>query len=105
MPEIILKRNFYDEEAETLKSCFSPGVIGLIDDEVKHGRKKAIVVNSRKDMCSRQAFMYDEFKDSISISKIRNHFICKCLFWFVFFLFKLFKNVFFIKLILNQLVL
>ena len=41
------------------------------------GRKKAIVVNPRLDMCSRQVYMYEEFKDLVEINKIRDHFICK----------------------------
>ena len=35
--EIILKEEFYDEQAERLKNCFSPGVIALIDDNKKEG--------------------------------------------------------------------
>ena len=31
LTEIVLKRDFYDEEAERLKSCFSPGVIELVN--------------------------------------------------------------------------
>ena len=40
------------------------------------GRKKAIIANPRLDMCSRQVYMYDEFKDLVDIFKIRDHFIC-----------------------------
>ena len=35
--EIKLNANFYDEEAEKLKSCFSPGVIELVEDSQKDG--------------------------------------------------------------------
>lgn len=31
MPEIILKDEFYDDEAEKLQTCFSPGVIDLVE--------------------------------------------------------------------------
>jgi len=40
------------------------------------GRRKAIVSNPRLDLCSRQVFMHEEFKDQVEVSKIRNHFIC-----------------------------
>ena len=35
LTEIILKTDFYDEQAEKLQSCFTPGVIELIDDDKK----------------------------------------------------------------------
>jgi hypothetical protein len=76
LTEITLHGDFYDEQAERLKSCFSPGVIELIDDSKKDGRKKAVIANPRLDMTSRQVFMYDEFKDQVEIRKIRDHFIC-----------------------------
>ena len=73
-----MKTDFYDEQAEKLQSCFSPGVIDLVEDNKKiDGRKKAVVTNPRLDMCSRQVFMHDEFKDIVEINKIRDHFICK----------------------------
>lgn len=74
--EIKLNANFYDDEAEKLKSCFSPGVIELVEDPNKDGRKKAVVKNARLDMCSRQVFMHDEFKNLVELFKIRDHFIC-----------------------------
>lgn len=73
--EIKLNGNFYDDDAEKLKSCFSPGVIELVEDPNKDGRKKAVVKNPRLDMCSRQVFMHDEFKNLVELYKIRDHFI------------------------------
>ena len=35
--EIKLNGNFYDDDAEKLKSCFSPGVIELVEDPNKDG--------------------------------------------------------------------
>ncbi len=78
LTEIRLKQDFYDEQAERLQSCFSPGVINLVADET--ARKKAVVVNPRLDLCSRQVFMHDEFKDLVEVYKVRDHFICKCAF-------------------------
>ena len=37
LTEIVLKEDFYDEQAERLKSCFSPGVIKIVDDKKKEG--------------------------------------------------------------------
>jgi hypothetical protein len=100
--EIKLNGNFYDDDAEKLKSCFSPGVIELVEDPNKDGieiyinkkrsisnksiiilfkgRKKAVVKNARLDMCSRQVFMHDEFKNLVELYKIRDHFICRMIF-------------------------
>lgn len=74
LTEIRLKRDFYDEEAEKLQSCFTPGVIELVADEAS-GRRKAAVANPRLDLCSRQIFMHDEFKDQVEVFKVRDHFI------------------------------
>jgi len=76
LTEITLNSEFYDEQAEKLQSCFSPGVIELVEDSKKIGRKKAVVANPRLDLTSRQVFMYDEFKDQVEIRKLRDHFIC-----------------------------
>lgn len=76
LTEIRLKQDFYDEQAEKLQSCFSPGVIELVTDEAS-GRRKALVTNPRLDLCSRQIFMHDEFKDLVEVYKVRDHFICE----------------------------
>ena len=34
------------------------------------GRKKAIIGNPRLDMCSRQVFMYEDFKNLVEINKM-----------------------------------
>jgi hypothetical protein len=35
LTEVILKTDFYDEQAEKLQACFSPGVIELVEDNKK----------------------------------------------------------------------
>ncbi|CAF0854640.1 unnamed protein product [Brachionus calyciflorus] len=75
LTEIVLKTDFYDEQAEKLKSCFSPGVIKIVEDKKKEGRTKAVVDNPRLDTCSRQVYMFDEFKGLVEINKIRDHFL------------------------------
>jgi len=73
MPEIILKKPIYDEDAEKLQKCFTPGVIELERDH--QGRRCATVAKPRLDMCSREALRHPEFKDHIELNKIRDHFI------------------------------
>lgn len=58
------------ERAERLQSCFSPGVISLVGAE-----KKAVVSDARYDGCSRNIYRHDDLKDSVELSKIRDHFI------------------------------
>lgn len=73
LPEIRLTRELHDSEAVLLQTCFSPGVIGIDSDG------KAYVKDARYDTCSRNVFRYDEIKDSIVLSRVRDHFICKYL--------------------------
>ncbi|CAL1542561.1 unnamed protein product [Lymnaea stagnalis] len=73
LPEIRLLRRFYDDEAEKLQKCFSPGVIDLV--ETSDGRKVAKVVNARLDTCSRNVFRHDDLKDGVLLQKVRDHFI------------------------------
>ncbi|PZC80855.1 hypothetical protein B5X24_HaOG213842 [Helicoverpa armigera] len=69
LPEVTLTREVRSSEASLLQSCFAPGVIGL-DSE---GR--AYVRDARYDTCSRNVFRYDEIKDAVILSRVRDHFI------------------------------
>lgn len=73
LPEVTITKSVYGEAAERLQKCFSPGVIDLVDDE--SGKKKAVVNDARYDMCSRNAFRYDDLKDSVKLTRARDHFI------------------------------
>ena len=44
MPEIILKEPIYDEDAEQLQKCFTPGVIDLADDN--NGKRISSLINT-----------------------------------------------------------
>lgn len=77
MPEITLLRDVEGEAAERLQKCFSTGVIGIKDEE--EGRRIAYVKNSRYDTCSRNVFRYEDLKDAVIMTKVQDHFICKCL--------------------------
>merc|ERR1712071_640542 len=73
LPEVTITKSVTGEAAERLQKCFSPGVIDLVDDE--SGKKKAVVNDARYDMCSRNAFRYDDLKDSVKLTRAREHFI------------------------------
>lgn len=68
-------REVEGEAAERLQKCFSPGVILLEKNE--DGKKLAKVTNARYDMSSRNVYRYDDLKDSVLLSKVQDHFICK----------------------------
>ncbi|TRY74694.1 hypothetical protein TCAL_06409 [Tigriopus californicus] len=70
LPEIKLNQEVSGEAAERLQKCFSPGVI-----ELKGGNKKAVVKNARYDACSRNVFRHDDLKDTVTMDKVRDHFI------------------------------
>ncbi|CAG9789355.1 unnamed protein product [Diatraea saccharalis] len=69
LPEIHLTREVNGVEATLLQSCFSPGVIAIDAD----GRAR--VNDARYDTCSRNVYRYEEIKDAVVLSRIRDHFI------------------------------
>lgn len=69
LPEVTLTREVSGEDAKTLQSCFSPGVIEL--DE----RGRAYVKDARYDTCSRNIYRHPHLKDSVEMARIRDHFI------------------------------
>lgn len=75
LPDIRIVKEIEGEAAYRLQKCFSPGVISVRQE--KNGRKVAVVRDSRYDTSSRNVFRHDDLKDSVIISKVRDHFICK----------------------------
>lgn len=73
LPEIRLLRPVLDEQAERLQTCFSDGVIEL--DKTKDGHKVARVANARIDTCSRNVFRFDDLKDAVELTRVKDHFI------------------------------
>lgn len=73
LPEITLTREVCGEEAERLVECFTPGVMELVEND--NGSKTVRVVNSRKDTCSRNVYRYDDLKDSVKMSRVKDHLI------------------------------
>ncbi|KAL1377034.1 hypothetical protein pipiens_016534 [Culex pipiens pipiens] len=49
--------------------CFSPGVIEIDKDD------QAYVKDARYDSCSRNVYRYPQLADSVTMSRVRNHFI------------------------------
>lgn len=71
-PKIILKKDFYDEEAEKLKEYFSEGVIKLKNEK---GRFKAFVVNERHEKMDRSILRNTQFSESVDLCYDSTHFI------------------------------
>ncbi|XP_070578554.1 DNA-directed RNA polymerases I and III subunit RPAC1-like isoform X2 [Ptychodera flava] len=72
LPDIKLTEPVTGEKAERLAKSFTPGVIELQEVD---GEKEAVVANARLDTCSRNVFRHEDLKDSVKISRVRNHFI------------------------------
>jgi len=72
-PEITINRDVFDDDAMRLLKSFTPGVIQL--EPTQDGRKKAAVIDSRNDMCSRNIFRHDDLKDAVTLEKKKDHFI------------------------------
>ncbi|KAL5279018.1 POLR1C family protein [Megaselia abdita] len=69
LPEITLNRKYHGKEAFLLQKCFSPGVIGIDDNDC------AYVKDSRYDTCSRNVYRYPHLAEGVTLSRIRDHFI------------------------------
>lgn len=69
LPEIKLKREIKGKDAFLLQKCFSPGVIGIDENDV------AYVKDARYDTCSRNVFRYPQLADAVEMSRIRDHYI------------------------------
>ncbi|XP_055376014.1 DNA-directed RNA polymerases I and III subunit RPAC1 [Condylostylus longicornis] len=69
LPEIKLNREISGKEAFLLQKCFSPGVIGIDDNDC------AYVKDARYDACSRNVYRYPQLADSVTMSRIRDHYI------------------------------
>ncbi|KAI1302362.1 DNA-directed RNA polymerases I and III subunit RPAC1 [Halotydeus destructor] len=73
LPKITMLQEVYGDDAQLLKESFSQGVI-----EVKKGddgRKVAQVVDSRKDMCSRNIYRHEHLRDTVEMTMIKDHYI------------------------------
>uniref|UniRef100_A0A2R5LKD1 DNA-directed RNA polymerases I and III subunit RPAC1 n=1 Tax=Ornithodoros turicata TaxID=34597 RepID=A0A2R5LKD1_9ACAR len=73
LPQITLLREVEGEQAERLKGSFSEGVIDI--EETGDGRKVAKVANARVDTCSRNVFRFEDLKDAVELTRVKDHFI------------------------------
>lgn len=69
LPEIRITRPIFGDDAKTLQSCFSPGVIDI------DSNGQAVVKDARYDSCSRNVYRYPHLVDAVEIARIRDHFI------------------------------
>lgn len=69
LPEIRLTREVRGKDAFLLQKCFSPGVIGINEND------QAYVKDARYDTCSRNVYRYPELADCVEMSRIRDHYI------------------------------
>jgi DNA-directed RNA polymerase I and III subunit RPAC1 len=72
-PEIKINKDIYDDDALRLLKSFTPGVIQL--EPTQDGRKKAVVIDARNDMCCRNIFRHEDLKDAVTLEKRKDHFI------------------------------
>jgi len=73
LPTITLLKKVVGPSAFKLQKCFSKGVVDVVENEF--GENQAVVRDARKDTCSREVLRHPDLKDSVKLSKIRDHFI------------------------------
>ncbi|XP_030384014.1 DNA-directed RNA polymerases I and III subunit RPAC1 [Scaptodrosophila lebanonensis] len=69
LPQIELNREVTGKDAYLLQRCFSPGVIGIDENE------RAYVKDARYDSCSRNVFRYPQLMDAVTMARVRDHYI------------------------------
>ncbi|XP_014217470.1 DNA-directed RNA polymerases I and III subunit RPAC1 [Copidosoma floridanum] len=72
LPHIKIVRPVRGEGAERLKSCFSPGVVEVV--ETLKG-PEARIKNVRYDSCSRNVFRHHDLKDCVELGRVPDHYI------------------------------
>ncbi|XP_068141561.1 DNA-directed RNA polymerases I and III subunit RPAC1 [Drosophila tropicalis] len=69
LPLIKLNREVSGKDAYLLQSCFSPGVIGIDENE------NAYVKDARYDSGSRNVYRYSHLADAVTLARVRDHYI------------------------------
>ncbi|XP_034101495.1 DNA-directed RNA polymerases I and III subunit RPAC1 [Drosophila sulfurigaster albostrigata] len=69
LPQITLNREVSGKDAYLLQNCFSPGVIGIDENDC------AYVKDARYDSCSRNVFRYPHLSDAVTMARVRDHYI------------------------------
>jgi DNA-directed RNA polymerase I and III subunit RPAC1 len=86
MPQIDIERPIFGADAKKFARCFPKGVIRL--DKVTlqdlsqpgfegatEGDDKAVVADPMRDTVSRECLRHDEFKNKVTLGRVRDHFI------------------------------
>ncbi|KJE97859.1 polymerase I polypeptide C [Capsaspora owczarzaki ATCC 30864] len=72
LPEIILTRPVTGDDAYLLQKCFSPGTIGVRNE---NGVPTAYVIDARRDTCSREIFRHERLASAVKMRRVRDHFL------------------------------
>jgi len=77
MPNIELFESIRNEDTDLLQKCFSPSVIEVVKQQTSSGEtyREARVIDARYEACSRNFFRYEQLKNRVEITRIRNHYI------------------------------
>lgn len=97
LPRITLKTHIFDDAADRLAACFPKGVIAVMacDDQgnlldsksasspkskksastATSSRRRAVVINPRKDTVTREVLRHEEFADKVVLSRVHDHFL------------------------------
>ncbi|KAH7101180.1 DNA-directed RNA polymerase [Auriculariales sp. MPI-PUGE-AT-0066] len=77
LPHIKIDKSIPPELCDKFASCFSPGVIAV--ERNANGEKTVRVADARPDTMSREVLRHPEFEGMVSLSRIRDFFLCKFL--------------------------
>ncbi|XP_066584066.1 DNA-directed RNA polymerases I and III subunit RPAC1 [Prorops nasuta] len=76
LPDIQILTSVRGEAADRLKSCFSPGVIEVVEIEKGNpSSREARVKDPRYDSCSRNVYHHEDLKDCVQLGRVTDHYI------------------------------
>lgn len=78
LPRINILSPIPPEHQRKFQECFPPGVIGIRTNP-STGVDEAYVQDARKDTVSREVLRHEEFKDIVTLTRVRDYFLCTCL--------------------------
>ncbi|KAH9461436.1 hypothetical protein Pst134EA_017743 [Puccinia striiformis f. sp. tritici] len=74
LPHIVIHEPIPEQDCLKFQSCFSPGVIEIVDD-LGNGTKTCVVKDPRNDSVSREVLRHPEFEGKVTLGRVRDHFI------------------------------
>lgn len=77
LPEIVIKDDIFDADAEKFAACFAPGVVRIekLRSDASGHRQKAVVADARRDTVSRECLRHAEFAEKVELRRVKDHFI------------------------------